>query len=65
MRVTKSKRFGVSVGAGVVLSALAALSVFKGMESVASTCVAGILTILSSYVWGETLRPANGKPKED
>lgn len=54
-----SKRFSIAIAAGIVLSALATISVLKGMEGVASTCVAGILTILSTYIWGETQRPSN------
>ena len=54
-----SKRFTVAIAAGIVLSLLAALSIIKNMEGVASACVAGILTILTTYIWGETQRPSN------
>ena len=54
-----SKRFSITVAAGIILAALAALSIFKNMEGVASACVAGILTILTTYIWGETKRPSN------
>ena len=54
-----SKRFVVAIAAGIVLSLLATLSIIKSMEGVASACVAGILTILTTYIWGETQRPSN------
>lgn len=61
VKVTKmktSKRYTISIVAGVVLATLAVLSVLKEMEGVASACVGGILTILTSYIWGETKRPS-------
>lgn len=54
-----SKRYTVTVAAGIILATLAIVSIFKGMEGVASACVAGILTILTTYIWGETKRPSN------
>jgi len=54
-----SKRYIVAIAAGIVLSLLAALSILKSMEGVASACIAGILTILTTYIWGETQRPSN------
>ncbi|HEY4787639.1 MAG TPA: hypothetical protein VIH57_16395 [Bacteroidales bacterium] len=55
----RSKRYIISVFAGFILSTLALLSVLKGMKGVASVCVGGIMTILSTYIWGETKRPSN------
>jgi hypothetical protein len=57
--MTTSKRYTITIAAGIILVLLAGLSIFKGMESVASACVAGILTILTTYIWGETKRPSN------
>lgn len=54
-----SKRYTLTIVAGVTLATLAFLSVFKGMDGVASVCAGGILTILSTYIWGETKRPSN------
>ncbi len=60
----ESKRYFVSKMAGLILTVLAGFSIFKGMEGVASSCVAGILTILTTYIWGETKRPSNNnEPK--
>lgn len=54
-----SKRYTIAIAAGIILSMLAALSILKNMEGVASACVAGVLTILTTYIWGETQRPSN------
>jgi hypothetical protein len=38
------------------------VAIFKEMETVATTCIAGVMTVLSTYIWAETKRPSN--PKE-
>ncbi len=53
-----SKRYLITITAGILLTMLAGFSIFKSMEGVASACVAGILTILTTYIWGETKRPS-------
>jgi len=53
-----SKRYTLTIIAGIILAILAGLSVFYNMEGLASACVAGIMTILTSYIWGETKRPS-------
>jgi len=53
-----SKRYTVTIIAGITMVLLAILGIFKGMEVVATTAIAGILTILSAYIWGETKRPS-------
>ena len=55
----KSKRYIIAIIAGLLLATIAILAIYKGMESVATTSVAGVLTILSTYIWGETKRPSN------
>ena len=54
----ESKRYVITIVAGIVLAGLSILAIFKGMEVVATTSIAGILTILSSYIWAETKRPS-------
>jgi hypothetical protein len=54
----RSKRYLITITAGAILTILAGFSIFKNMEGVASACVAGILTILTTYIWGETKRPS-------
>lgn len=56
---TKRTRYRISIIAGVYLMALSGVAVFMQMEGLASACVAGILTILSTYIYGETKRPSN------
>jgi hypothetical protein len=55
----RSKRYLITIIAGIILAVLAGLSVFYRMEGLASACVAGIMTILTTYIWGETKRPSN------
>jgi hypothetical protein len=54
-----SKRYLLTIIAGLILAAIALLSVLNNMEGLASACVAGIMTILTTYIWGETKRPSN------
>lgn len=60
-----SKRYLITMLTGILLAALAALSVFSGMEGLASACVAGIMTILTGYIWGETKRPSKNNDHEN
>ncbi len=34
------------------------LSIFKNTENIGITAIAGLMTILTSYIWGETKRPS-------
>jgi hypothetical protein len=54
----RSKRYTLTLIAGIILTLLAGFSIFQTMDAVATACVAGILTILSTYIWGETKRPS-------
>ena len=57
--MTRSRRLLLTIIAGLILSILAGFAVYRQMETVASACVAGIMAILSTYIWGETRRPSN------
>jgi len=57
--MTQSKRLILTIIAGLILSLIAGFAVYRQMETVASACVAGIMAILSTYIWGETKRPSN------
>ena len=57
--MNKSKRYLVSIIAGIILASFAGIAIFKSMEGVASACIAGIMTILTTYIWSETKRPSN------
>jgi hypothetical protein len=58
----KRTRLKITLAAAVFLVATTYLSIFKEMEAVATTCIAGVMTVLSTYIWAETKRPSN--PKE-
>lgn len=61
----KRTRYKISIITALYLIIMATLSVFKNMEGVAISSIAGIMTILSSYVWGETKRPSENSEKEN
>lgn len=54
-------RLKIAIAGGGFLMCLASLAVFKGMEGLASASVGGIMTILSMYVYGESVRPSTPK----
>jgi hypothetical protein len=56
-----SKRYLITIIAALLLAGLAVLSVFKSMEGLATACVGSLMTILSTYIWGETKRPSGEK----
>ncbi|MDA9791617.1 hypothetical protein N9B83_03200 [Schleiferiaceae bacterium] len=55
-------RLKITLAAAVFLVVTTYVSIFKDMEAVATTCIAGVMTVLSTYIWAETKRPSN--PKE-
>jgi hypothetical protein len=57
--MSRSRRLILTIIAGVILSCLGAFAIYRQMEAVASACVAGIMAILSTYIWGETRRPSD------
>jgi len=61
----RSKRYLISLVAGILLAILAYISVLQNMEGLASACVAGIMTILTGYIWGETKRPSKTNNNEN
>ena len=63
--MTSSKRLLLTIIAGLILSIIAGFAVYRQMETVASACVAGIMAILSTYIWGETRRPSNKSNNQD
>jgi hypothetical protein len=55
----KSKtRLKLTLLAAIFLAAMAMISTVIGMEVMATTCIAGIMTILSTYIWAQTKRPS-------
>ena len=55
-------RLKITLAAAVFLVVTTYVSIFKDMEAVATTFIAGVMTVLSTYIWAETKRPSN--PKE-
>ena len=55
-------RLKITLAAALFLVVTTYVSIFKDMEAVATTCIAGVMTVLSTYIWAETKRPSN--PKE-
>ena len=53
---TKKTRFKLAVYTDIFLALLATYAVSEGLETVASTCVAGILTITTGYIGGDSYR---------
>ena len=49
-------RFKIATFTNVFLGMLAIYCVSVGLETVASTCVAGILTITTGYIGGDSYR---------
>jgi hypothetical protein len=57
--MSRSRRLLLTIIAGVILSCLAAFAIYRQLETVASACVAGVMAILTTYIWGETRRPSD------
>jgi len=57
----KRTRLKITLAAAVFLVATTYVAIFKEMEAVATTCIAGVMTVLSTYIWAETKRPSNPK----
>ncbi len=53
-----STRYLITIIAAILLAVVVVLSIFKAMESVASTAIAALMTILSTYIWSQTKRPS-------
>jgi GH24 family phage-related lysozyme (muramidase) len=56
MTNTKKTRFKITTFVNVFFAMLSMYSVFEGLETVAMTCVAGMLTITTGYIAGDTHR---------
>jgi len=60
-----STRFRFTAYAAVFLAAVTLLSILRGLEAVAATSVAGLMTILSTYIWSQTKRPHYEDPRQN
>ncbi len=52
-------RLKLSIASGIILAFIAITSTFKGLETLGISAIAGMMTILTTYIWGETKRPSN------
>ncbi len=57
--MTNNTRFRLTLAAAVFLAVVTLLSIFLKMEAVATAGIAGIMTVLSTYIWSQTTRPTN------
>jgi hypothetical protein len=58
MKFTRQTRYKISIAASVFLALVVILSTFKATENIGVAAIAAIMTILTSYIWGETKRPS-------
>ncbi|MGB0271514.1 MAG: hypothetical protein ACPGAJ_06320 [Schleiferiaceae bacterium] len=56
--MTTKTRFKLTLVVLVFLMVTAIVAVFKDSSSVATIAVTGVMTTLTSYIWGETKRPS-------
>lgn len=51
-------RLKLTLSAAAFLALVTLLSIYSKMETVATASIAGIMTILSAYIWSQTTRPS-------
>jgi tryptophan-rich sensory protein len=51
-------RLKLTVFVLTLLAFVAFVAIFKNMEVLATACVTGLMTTLSTYIWGQTKRPS-------
>lgn len=56
--MTTKTRFKLTLVVLVFLMVTAIVAVFKDSSNVATIAVTGVMTTLTSYIWGETKRPS-------
>ena len=59
--MSKSKRLTITWVALIFLISTTYIAIHNDLETVATTCITGVMTILSTYIWAETKRPTEGK----
>ncbi len=57
--MTNHTRYRLTLAAALFLALVTLLSIFLRMEAVATAGIAGIMTVLSTYIWSQTTRPTN------
>ncbi len=56
--MTAKTRYKLTIMVLVFLMVTAIVALFKESSSVATIAVTGVMTTLTSYIWGETKRPS-------
>lgn len=54
-------RFKLTLYAAAFLAVVTLLAIASKMETVATAAIAGIMTILSAYIWSQTHRPSQNE----
>ena len=54
-------RFKLTLFTAGFLALVTLLAIGSKMETVATAAIAGIMTILSAYIWSQTQRPSNNE----
>jgi flagellar biosynthesis component FlhA len=54
-------RFKLTLYAAAFLAVVTLLAIASKMETVATAAIAGIMTILSAYIWSQTQRPSQNE----
>lgn len=57
--MTKKTRYKLTMVVLAFLMLTALMAVNKGMDALAGIAVTGVMTTLSTYIWGETKRPSS------
>jgi hypothetical protein len=57
--MTRKTRYKLSMVVLVFLMLTTLMAVIKGMDALAGIAVTGVMTTLSTYIWGETKRPSD------
>jgi len=61
MRNTKRTRFKIALWLLLFMGVITIYSIHEKLPNVASTAIAGMLTVGSSYILGDTVRPSDDK----
>jgi hypothetical protein len=50
-------RYKFTLAAAIYFGLITLVAIYFQMETVATACIAAIMTILSTYIWSQTTRP--------
>ena len=59
--MTTRTRYKLTLFAAAFLALVTLLAIASKMETVATVSIAGIMTILSAYIWSQTTRPSKNE----